>query len=383
MHKKVITVVLNSFQNDSRVLKEAVSLYNNGFNVEVVALHQAPLKVREKIKNVSVNRIQLKSRNWPKSKPVQLLKYLEFVYRVVKKYRHVDIVHCNDLYTLPIGVLIKKLSKKQARIVYDAHEYEINDRPNQSRSSIRRTYLLEKFLIKYADKTITVSQSIAKAYKKLYGIETPAVVLNAPPYRSLGKRNIFREKFNINKQQTIFLYQGGLSQGRGVDILLETFARASAEKVLVIMGFGPLQHLVEDACKFYRNIFFQEAVAPDVLLDYTSSADFGILFYENNCKNHYYCSPNKLFEYLMAGIPVIVSNLYELKRMVTRLEIGIVAGDNTVNGLEKAVDDAFRADSALLRINIERIRSVYSWEQQERNFLETYTDLTSCVVSAE
>ncbi len=85
----------------------------------------------------------------------------------------------------------------------------------------------------------------------------------------------------------------------------------------------------------------------------------------------------------MAGIPVIVSNLYELKRMVTRLEIGIVAGDNTVNGLEKAVDDAFRADSALLRINIERIRSVYSWEQQERNFLETYTDLTSCVVSAE
>ena len=105
------------------------------------------------------------------------------------------------------------------------------------------------------------------------------------------------------------------------------------------MGYGPLQGLVEQSAQEHENIYFHKAVAPDVLLEYTSSADFGILFYENSCLNHYYCSPNKMFEYLMAEIPVIASNLYEMKRLLEENSIGVVAEENTSEGLQKAIEE--------------------------------------------
>jgi len=134
-----------------------------------------------------------------------------------------------------------------------------------------------------------------------------------------------------------------LNKGRGIEILLDTFKTIDDEKsIIVFMGYGPLEDLIKVADKNYKNIYFHKAVTPDILLDYTSSADFGILFYENNCLNHYYCSPNKMFEYLMAEIPVIVSNLYEMKRLVEKNKIGVVAQENSPNGLKEAILKAVR-----------------------------------------
>ena len=380
--KKVVTVVLNSFENDSRVLKEAISLLNNGYDISVAALHRADLQEHQQVQQVPVHRIRLKSMNWPKLKPVQILKYLEFLYRVVRTYGNTDIVHCNDLHTLPVGFFIKRFLNKSVKIVYDAHEFEINDRPNQSRFNIRIKYFLEKFLIRYADKIITVSNSIAVEYAKLYGIEKPALVLNAPPYKALPRRNLFREAFGLSKQQTIFLYQGGLNHGRGIEIMLDAFAQTDPDKVLVCMGYGPLQALVEEKSVHCSNIHYHQAVAPDILLEYTASADFGILFYENNCLNHYYCSPNKIFEYLMAGIPVIVSNLYEMRRIVQNNRLGVVAEDDTVQGLKSAVDKALQLDPAELQANISKVKLLYNWEAQEETLLDTYRDLYPCAASA-
>jgi len=146
--KKVISLVLNNFKNDSRVLKENISLKKAGYEVQVVALHEEPLKEFDNVQNIPVHRIKLKSRGWSKHKIVQLLKYFEFTYKVIKQYKDSDIIHSNDLNTLPIGVIIKKFFNKDAKIVYDAHEYEINDTPNESKYLIRAKYFLEKFLIK-------------------------------------------------------------------------------------------------------------------------------------------------------------------------------------------------------------------------------------------
>jgi glycosyltransferase involved in cell wall biosynthesis len=373
--KKITSIVLNNFKNDSRVLKENISLQRAGYEVQVVALHEEPLAEFEKVQNIPTHRVKLKTRGWSKQKLVQLIKYVEFIYKVVKQYKKSDIVHCNDLNSLPIGVIIKKFFNRDVKIVYDAHEYEteLNGLKGFQKKLVK---WLEKRLIKYADKVITVSDAIADEYVKLYDIKKPALVLNTPPYKKIEKKNIFRETLDIKEEQTIFLYQGGLSKGRGIEILLEAFKSINDENaVIVFMGYGPLESLIETTSKEYKNIYFHEAVTPEVLLNYTSSADFGFLFYENTCLNHYYCSPNKMFEYLMAEIPVIVSNLYEMKRLVESNKIGTVAKENTPNGLKEAIEKAVKLDKEELKTNIQKLKTIYNWEEQEKVLLEVYKDL--------
>jgi len=379
LQKKVTSIVLNNFKNDSRVLKENISLQKAGYRVKVVALHEEALQEFEEVQKISVHRVKLKTRGWSKHRLIQLLKYFEFIYKVVKEYKNSDIVHCNDLNALPIGVIIKKFFNKDVKIVYDAHEYEINDTPNEAKYKIKLKYYLEKFLIKCVDKVITVSDSIANEYVKLYSIEKPALVLNTPPYQEIEKKNIFRETFGIKEEQVVFLYQGGLSRGRGIEILLEAFKTTDNKKaVVVFMGYGPLESLIQEAEKEFANIYFHEAVPPHILLEYTCSADFGILFYENSCLNHDYCSPNKMFEYLMAEIPVIVSNLYEMKRLVEMNELGTVAKENTPAGLKEAVEEAVKLNKDELKTNIQKLKTVYNWEEQEKVLLDVYGELYKC-----
>lgn len=374
--KKVTSIVLNNFKNDSRVLKENISLQRAGYDVQVVALHEELLNEFEKVQNIPVHRVKLKTRGWSKQKLIQLIKYFEFIFRVVKQYKTSDIIHCNDLNSLPIGVIIKNFFNKDAKIVYDAHEYEINDVPNQSQRSIKIKYYIEKFFIKYADKVITVSDSIANEYVKLYGIEKPALVLNTPSYKEIEKKNIFRETLGIKENQTIFLYQGGLSKGRGIEILLEAFKTIDNENsVIIFMGYGTLENLIQKISKEYKNIYFHKAVSPDVLLDYTSSADFGISTIEDSCLSYRYCLPNKMFEYLMAGIPVIVSNLYEMKRLVEFNKIGTVAKENSPEGLKEAIKEAVKLDKVELKINIQKVKAIYNWEEQEKILLDVYKGL--------
>ena len=373
--KKVTSIVLNNFKNDSRVLKENISLQNAGYEVKVVALHEEPLKEFDEVQNISVHRIKLKSRGWSKNKAIQILKYFEFVYRVVKQYKNSDILHCNDLNAFPPGVIIKKFFNKNVKIVYDAHEYETE---TNGLNGIQKTLTkkLEKYLIKYADKTITVSDAIANEYVKLYDIEKPSLVLNTPPYKQIQKKDIFRETFNIKKEQTIFLYQGGLSRGRGIEILLDTFKQVNDDKsVIVFMGYGVLADMVEAASKEYKNIYFHQAVAPDILLDYTCSADFGISTIEDSCLSYRYCLPNKMFEYTMAEVPVIVSNLPEMQKIVKDNRIGVVVKENTSSGLKDAIEKASLLDPEELHVNIKKVKEIYNWEEQEKILLKIYEGL--------
>ena len=373
---KVLSIVLNNFKNDSRVLKENISLQNAGYHVKVVALHEEPLKEFEKVQCIPVHRVKLKTRAWSKYPLVQLIKYLEFIYRVIKKYRKTDILHCNDLNTLPAGVFAKMFNRK-LKLVYDSHEYAINDTPYESKISIWLKYFIERILIQFADKVITVSNSIANKYKRLYNIPKPSLILNCPRYHEQQKKDIFRNEFNIRSDQNIFLYQGGLSHGRGIEILLETFKIIDDDNsVIVFMGYGPLEGLIKESSKEYENIYFHPAVPPDELLDFTSSADFGILFYENNCLNHYYCSPNKMFEYLMAGIPVLVSNLYEMKNLVEQYQIGIVATSNSVKGFTKSIEESLNQDYLRIVENVEKSRKLFCWEEQEKVLLDVYKEFS-------
>lgn len=372
---KIVNLVLNGFTNDSRVLKTSCSLSSFGYDVIVAAIHYDNLKEHEEVSGINVHRIVLKSKNWSKKKPIQLIKYIEYIIRFILNYKNADVLHCNDLHALTIGTFCRLFNKK-LKIVYDSHEYAINDVPYESKFSIKRKYLIERLFIRFANKVIVVSDSIARDYARLYKIKKPYLVFNCPNYIEQPKKNIFRETFGIRDDQKIFLYQGGLGKGRGIEILLEYFEKHEKnENVLVCMGYGPLENLIKSKSKISNNIFFHKAMPHDIYLNYTSSADYGIAFMEGCCLNDTYCLPNKMFEYLMAGIPVITSNLFEMKRLVEQEKIGVVASENTIEGFKNALNTALQLNYAQVQKNIFQVRKKYCWQQQEKTLNEIYHDL--------
>lgn len=371
--KKVANIVLNDFVNDSRVLKTSNTLSVLGYETVVVAMHNKGLCEKEIVSDVSVERINLASRYWPKIKIIQFIKYFEFICRAFFRFRKFDVIHCNDLNALPIGILIK-LFYKDVKVVYDCHEYE-TERGGANRVSKWLMKFFEKNLMRYVDSIITVSDSIAACYSKDYGIVKPHLVLNCPSYTEQEMFDLFRQNLNIKNNQTIFLYQGGFSSGRGIELLLEAFENYGDENVLVCMGYGSLESLIKEKAETFNNIFFHPAVSPDVLLNYTASADYGILFYEDTCLNHRYCSPNKIFEYLMAGLPVLTSNLHEMKRLVESEGVGIVAEANTVDGFRASISASLSRDYEEIQSNVFEARKKYCWEEQEKVIKEIYNAL--------
>lgn len=372
--KKVANVVLNDFTNDSRVLKTTATLHRLGSEAIVVAMHNERLKQNESISGVNVHRIKLLTRPLPKWKPIQFFKYLEFLIKASWFYRKVNIVHCNDLNALPVGILIKAF-RKNVKVVYDCHEYETEVYGLKGIEKRAKKWL-ERCLIRYADRIITVSDAIACEYSRLYEMDKPYLILNCPPYKEQQKLDLFREALGIRQDQTIFLYQGGFTKGRGIELILEAFSGLQSDQnVLVCMGYGQLEPLVRNYSEMNKNIFYHPAVSPDVLLDYTSSADYGVSFIEDSCLSYRYCLPNKMFEYLMAGLPVLSSNLPEMKRLVEAEAIGVVARENTVDGFRQAVNDTLMQEYCAVQENVVRAREQYCWEAQERVLEGIYADL--------
>ncbi len=372
---KVANIVFNSFLNDSRVEKTSKSLANNGYRVEVIAHLDKGLKRTEQRDGYSVKRLSFLDRTVTRSKIGKLKAYLTFVKESIDYCKNFDILHCNDINMLPIGVILKKYYNKNVKIIYDAHEYETE---TYALRGIQKTItkLNEKHLIKYADRVITVSDSIANEYVKLYNIKKPALVLNAPPHKKAKKQDRFREAFGI-EGKTIFLYQGGLGKNRGVELLLEVFkAIDDNESVMIFMGYGELEELIVEASKKNKNIFFHKAVSPDVLLDYTVSADFGIATIEDSCLSYRYCLPNKLFEYIMAEVPVIVSNLPEMSKVVNDGKIGVVLEEETVKGVTEAIKKAVALDKREINTNLKELKQHYNWEEQEKVLLKVYKELS-------
>jgi len=370
---KVANLVFNSFENDSRVLKESVSLADGGYEVEVIAHLDIDLKEYERKENFIIRRFSYLDRKKSRGILSKLKGYLEYIRLSVWHCRDFDILHCNDLDTLPIGFIIKRFFNGEIKIVYDAHEYE-TERHHQTPFDKKILKVVERFLLKYVDRVITVSEPIADEYAKLYGIKRPTVIYNTPPKVNVEKRDIFREKFNIPKEHIIFLYQGGLQPRRGILEFFELI-KDKENTSYVIMGFGLLRDEILELTKSNPNLYFHEAVSPSVLLDYTSSADIGVCIEENLCKSWNLGLPNKMFEYYMVGIPIVVSGLFELKRFVVDNGTGYVIEDifnkEEFNTLFKDIPNSYRDKDE----NIKRVKEIYNWQNQEIKLLEVYKEL--------
>ena len=369
--KKVLFILRNHFTNDARVLKEARSLTNAGYHITIFCLWDNGLKRNETLDGIEIKRIARLPQNSPSvvQKITSLISFsLQCLLRGSFRY---DIIHCHDLDTLPIATFIKCF-KPKTRLIYDAHEYE-TERAH-IKGIVKRLYqVTERFFIRYANAVIAVSNSIADEYERLYHIPKPYLILNCPPYQKIEKHDLFRKRFSIRSDQMIFLYQGGLMEHRGIEMTLEAFKNVTdGNKVIVFMGYGSLENMIKQAASEYNTIFYHEAVNQNVLLQHTASADVGLMLIENTSLSYYYCAPNKFYEYSMAGLPVIISNLYDMRRLVEKYDNGLIVEQNNMSRLLDVITHLTHDEIKHMQRNIPEITKKYNWEQQEKILLDIY-----------
>jgi glycosyltransferase involved in cell wall biosynthesis len=300
---------------------------------------------------------------------------LEFVLRVFFFYKKkkIAIVNIHVLELLPLGYLLKLIYG--AKLIYDTHELETEISVSHGyKKKLRK--LVERLLIKKADHVFVVSENIADWYSDTYSIPRPTVLLNSPPEQHVEKNDYFRDKFSLRKDQLIVIYQGSLHVERGINVILEYFKKNKNDKIVIVfMGGGELEKEIQSTSKSYNNVFFHKAVPSCELLNYTASADVGIHPIKNNCLNHNFCMPNKLFEYAMAGLPVIVSNVKEMSAFVKKHQMGVVMEDDTAKSFNKAIERLLSMNLAALKQNAKKAALDNSWEHQEKKLLTLYKNL--------
>lgn len=375
-----IHIYQSTFVHESRMLKITRSLVQQQVfpRVIIIARHEGGLPTTEEIdEQRSVRRVA----TWfpaSGSLPIKVAGTLEWLFRValiLLSYR-VSCINCHSLMVLPIGVWVKLF--KGATLVYDTHELETETAKLRGLRK-RLAKWTEWLFIRWADETIVVGDAIADWYQQAYPNQRIHVVRNVPNARTSAiatpsdqtSECHFRRQFAIPAESMIFLYQGALSVGRGIELLLETFSQLPSSHHLVLMGYGSYQPMIEDAARQYGNIHFHQAVKPDQLADYTRCADVGLCLIENICLSYYYSLPNKLFEYLQAGIPVIGSEFPEIQSVIKSTACGWTTPLN--------VSDLSQLLLGLDRANIEKTADRTSqaaanlcWEREEEKLLAIY-----------
>ena len=306
----------------------------------------------------------------------------------IKKY---DVIHAHDIIGLIAAVELKK-KKPRVKIVWDAHELypELKNISSVSREFMRRVIARSSVDIDYF---ITINQSFIDYYReRFHRMPSGTILMNAARKEgsSIQKNGFLRSAAGISDDQFVLLFQGGLSADRGVEILLDAAENIPEWWSIIFMGDGLLGEGVKKKIDELqgRRPPGREAIAliPAApyhdLASWTSGADLGVIPYENVGLNHLYCTPNKLWEYPNAGIPILASNMIEMAKMIEEYETGILlpakfnSGD-VVSALE-AID---RPQLNKLTKNCQKFTAVENWEKYEKRLMVLYKEIEDSEIS--
>ncbi len=368
-NNKVVLSVTNDLYTDPRVDKVCNFLTRHGFDVTLVGRRygdSASLAPRA----YKTHRMRLLFRKggfFYAEYNIRLFFYLLF--------HHFDLFVANDLDTLLPNFLVSRLKRK--RIVYDSHEYFCGELSIAQRPLVWNIWHgIEKFCFPKLQDVITVSQSIVEQYEKEYGIR-PHLVRNIPP-RACPPIPESRKSLQLPEDRTIMILQGnGLNEGRGGKELIEAMPLIDSQAVLVIVGGGTIIPQLKEqvrASGLGDRVIFVPRVTPEKLFNYTALSDVGINLDQDVCLNARFSLPNKFFEYIKAGIPVVSSNLVERVRIIQQYSVGIVVEEFTKEGIAQAINGLL-ADKQLygqLKANCRVAANELCWENEERVLEEIY-----------
>jgi glycosyltransferase involved in cell wall biosynthesis len=306
-----------------------------------------------------------------------------------------QVYHAHDLDTLPAAAALAK--QHSARYVFDTHELYIDQldlgaaaaqlgwASRTKQKLVQKNYArLERNLIRRTSAVITVSGAVADELVKRYGIARPTPILNTPPYRDLSSGSTYlRHHLKLPDDRRIVLYQGGVQPERGLLELVQALALLPPEQVLVFLGFnlGNYQETIRreiDRLNLQSRVYLLDALPREQLLDATASADVGIQLLAGLNLNHRLTLPNKLFEYMMAGLPFISTDWPEVGRVVRQTGAGIAIAGITPEAIAAAIRQVLTDPTAYAMMRsagLAAARAEFNWEQQGAMLVKLYADL--------
>jgi len=303
--------------------------------------------------------------------------YSKLFYSTASKYAPRVFV-ANDLPMLPVA---RKLALGcGAKLVYDSHELyseqEFSEREKRRWSEIEAKY------INTCDLVITVNYSIAAELERRYGVRGVKVIYNAERTRTSPKPSRrLHETFDLSADSKIVLLQGGLSGGRNLETLVAAMRYVkNPSVVLVVLGEGLLLHSLQklvNRLELKARVYFHAAVPQNELLTLTVAADVGVIPYQATCLNNLYCTPNKLFEFVAAGLPILATDLPEIRRLVEGQHIGLVGDTSSPQKLAVLMDNFFADENRFAAWKARAViaRKLICWEQEEKKLVEAYEAL--------
>lgn len=296
-----------------------------------------------------------------------------------KKY---DYIHAHDLIALISAVKYKK-KYPDVTLVWDAHElYKYVPYATKYEKKLMAGIIADA--CGYIDKFITISESFRDIYKKEYPeLPDATIIMNATKFAPIetNQKSPLRSKANITESQKILLFQGGLSQDRGIEALVESAKDLPESWSIVFMGWGKLESLVKEEADKMNKARAKDRPAIRVippakqeeLQSYSAGATVGIIPYENTNLNHLYCTPNKLWEYPNAGIPVVATDLVEIRKIVEEWDTGILLPRDFNSGdISRVISQLEDEQINAWKVKCAKFSEAMSWEKFEDKLLAIY-----------
>ncbi len=364
---RIIVAATSDLATDQRLKRHCSALHENGCEVTLTGrvmkgslpLTEAPYRTR-RVKHL-FNRGPLFYAEYN----IRLFFFLLF--------NRFDLINSNDLDTLPACYLASRLRSKP--LVYDSHEFFTGVPELTGRPFVRKIWeAIERLIFPGLYHIITVNSSIARIYGEKYGKKID-VVRNLPaPVIDFSEAT--PEDFGLPRGKRFVILQGaGINIDRGAEEAVRAMHHVH-DAVLVIAGKGDalpgLRRLVDEEALENR-VRFIPPMAYEKLMQLTSLCSCGLSLDKDSNLNYRYSLPNKIFDYISAGIPVVVSSLPETRRIIEQYDVGLIADCLSPKGISAKINEALSSSPDRWRKSLKKAATELNWEKEKDKLISVYS----------
>lgn len=230
-------------------------------------------------------------------------------------------VHPHTVSTLPLAILFRLVG---ARIVYEPHEFETETTYKQRGPRRWFAKITERLAMPLVHGVVVATEPILDWYRAAYRPRVSACLHNIASRTEHPKpdRRLLRDLLGIPDNHVVFITSGSLGRGRAIEIILEAFAGAPADRHMVFLGYGTALPTIREHAARHPNIHHLPPVPPQDVLRHVVAADVGLAIIERTSPNHYLSFPVRFAESLAAGRPVLITDLPVMRQIVEKYGCG-------------------------------------------------------------